>query len=475
MNIKIPTNILRQYHLPPDLFFQFKLVDPRVLLCPERLDIAAKYFYLDKRETLKDYACKVYAEHIKAMTKNSLVEPYSSKQNLKSFFKNFDLLYQNLSSQGYKAEQVIPVDKDLRIMDGAHRVASCLKLGISVPVIILPIEAKYDIYDQVYFEKQGIDPDILETIMRTYLDLSSKTLCINIWPSAQGHDKELNDLICAYFHVVYRKVFTLNETGALFYLAQIYREYSWAHSQKGDFSGIYRKLIPCFPTYQPVRAIFVEPKTNVSITAIKEQMRSLFNLEKHSLHITDNVKETQQMAEIILNKNSIQFPNMSNIGAFENTFLLVKAAIEKHVKCSPIVFTGSLVLALYGIRPANDVDYIVDDHTDPHSHNELLDLYPLDKTVLLYDENYHFCFFGCHFVILEIIKQFKMKRNEHKDKEDLALIDLVLRKRQSSTLKVQILRFKRRTIAKLQGSIIRMAHRTGTYEVLRKVYQYLKK
>lgn len=466
-------NILRQYHLSDDIVYLVETVEASSLLCPERLDIAAKYLYLNLKDTCPQYAESLYLEHIRVMTKGSFVEPYSEKQNASSFISVFDALYEQMKKTGYEDKiSPIPVDRNYRIMDGAHRVAICLRLGIRVPIVKLPIEATSDIYNQEFFEKFGMEPDYLDEIVRCYIRLSSKCACINIWPSAKGHDDELEEIINKYFKVVYKKKMTLNENGAFYYLAQIYKEYSWAQNSDEGFSGVYRKLMPCFPTFDPVRCVFVEIDDYTKLISIKERMRSLFTLDKHSLHITDNKAETIQMGEIILSNNTLSFLNKCDALQFKNTFKLLDNAQELY-KRRDVSFTGSIVLALYGIREANDLDYICDNDGDVESHNDLVPLYGFTKEQLLYQPNLHFSFFELPFLTLDCIKRFKENRGEGKDHDDIQLIDLVLKKGGNSW-KAIFLRKKRRFIAKIQGFIIRVAHKTGTYEMLRSVYKKIK-
>ncbi len=466
-------NILIQYHLSDDIEYQLEEVEASRLLCPERLDIAAKYLYLDLKEMCPEYAQKLYLEHIRVMTKGSFVEPYSEKQSASSFISEFDALYEKMKNLGY-ADTVspIPVDRNYRIMDGAHRVAICLKLRIKVPVVKLAMEASCDVYNQAFFEGLGMEPEILDEIVRYYVRLSSKCACINIWPSAQGHDKELETLINENFRVVYRKEMPLNENGAFFYLAQIYKEYSWAQNSDEGFSGVYRKLMPCFPTFDPVRCVFVEIDDYSKLIGIKEKLRSLYPLDKHSLHITDNKAETIQMGDIILSNNTVSFLNKCDALQFKNTFKLLESAQSMN-KDHKVSFTGSIVLALYGIREANDLDYISEDDNDKESHNSLIPLYGYTKEQLLFQPDLHFSFFELPFITLDCIKYFKERRREGKDHDDIKLIELV-HKKSGNSWKAKLLRKKRRFIAKVQGQIIRVAHKTGTYEMLRSLYKKIK-
>lgn len=464
--------VYKQYRLSEETAYEELEVSAETLLSSKRLDIAAKYLYLSLRRLCPDYARKVYLEHIRCMTKGSYVEPYSNKNTKEKFVDSFEKLVQELQNNGYSPTALpVPIDRNYKIMDGAHRVAACLYLGIPIRVIKIDIEAEYDVYDQSFFLNTGIDNEILDAIMIQYVSINNNCVCLNIWPSATGHDKELYSSINKYFFIDYQKEVSLNENGAFYYLAQIYSEYSWAQNNQNGFSGIYRKLLPCFPTFSPVRVLFLELKDKKNdLITIKEELRNIYELEKHSLHITDSHLDTLQMAKIVLSNNSIDFLNHSNVTAFSNTLKLLGEAKDKAKERRNIVFTGSIVLALYGVRMANDLDYISDDPSDNNAHNQYLPMYGFGMNEALFNPNLQFVFFDLNFLTLSIVKRFKENRGEKKDIEDLNLIRNVLSGNEIG-LKVKMIRVRRRMIANIEGFIIRIAHATGTYEVLRTIYK----
>lgn len=467
------SKMLSLYNLPADTKYKLVFVDPITLLNPKRLDIVAKYAYLDLKDKCPEYAKSLYLDHIRAMTKGSYYEPFSDKSNKEKFITSFDFVYDNIKDNGYSSDNgPIPADKNMCILDGAHRIAACIKLGIKVPVAIYPIDAVNDVYDQSFFENQGISPDFLDEIIKYYIKLHPQTVCINIWPSAKGHDRELDIIIKREFNVIYKKQVTFNENAAFYYLAQIYKEYSWAQNSEEGFSGVYRKLMPCFPVFDPVRVVFAEIDDYSKLIKVKDEMRGLFALDKHSLHITDNKEETIEMADILLSENTISFLNKCEALKYKSTFKLLDDA-KKIQEKSTVCFTGSVVLALYGIREANDIDFISEREEDKDSHNYLLPFYQLNKFQAIFQPDLHFSFFGLHFLTLDCVKNFKRNRNEGKDADDIKLIGYI-ESSNNKHLKAELIRRKRRLIAKTQGYIIRAAHKTGTYEFLRKMYSIMK-
>lgn len=474
MTYKIPNEITELFSLSSDLCGEIIYVNPKKLICKDRLDIVAKYIYLDLRDKCIDYAKDLYKEHIRVMTRGSFVEPFSNKKSIESFLSAFDNVVSSMEKNGFDmSHEPIFVDETYKILDGAHRVASCLYLDVQVPVVVLPVKGEYNNYNQEYFEQYGMDADYLDLIIRYYLKLSEKELyCLNVWPSAKNHDDELLDIINDNFDIIYKKNVEFNENGAFLYLAQIYKEYSWAQEGDENFSGVYRKLLPCFPDFSPVKSFFLVPIKEVNLIETKEKMRAIYNLEKHSLHMTDNMKETIQMGEILLSNNTIDFLNHASVLKFKNTTKWLKEAIMLNEKNNSMVFCGSLVLALYGIREAHDVDYLcVND--DEESHNEYIDLYEMSLHHAIYCPNVQFSFFGVPFLTLERIKIFKKNRNEGKDSDDIRLIEL-FEAGKMETKKTKYLQIKRRIVGRIQGRIIRVLHLTGTFTAVRYIYRRIK-
>ncbi|MCR5449554.1 MAG: hypothetical protein K6F23_09160 [Solobacterium sp.] len=464
--------VYHAYHLSDDMVFSCEEVPADLLVNRNRLDLMAKVLYLKLRETAPAYAEKLYLEHIRIMTKGSFVEAGSTKTGKAAFIDAFNTLFEGMKHSGYSADALpVPVDEDMQAMDGAHRIACALMLGIPVKIIRLPVKAEFDRYSYEWFRERGIEEWCLDQMVLEYVH-RKQTACLNLWPSAKGHDAEVEKMLEERFGIVYKKEVSLNENGAFHYLAQIYSEYSWAQDHDGDgFSGVYRKLLPCFPTFDPVKVYFTDIKDYAEMTAAKENLRDLFGLEKHSMHATDNLKETESMAELLLSENSIDFMNHCQSTKFRNTFELLEQG--DHFDYQRTVLTGSIVLALYGIRQAEDLDFISMDDI-PGSHNHLLEYYGMSASEAVTDPENWFIYFDRKFMTLENIRRFKKKRNEGKDRDDLALIEALAKNAGRPDLKVKLLQTKRRAVANIQGVILRAAHKTGTYDILRKVYRTLK-
>lgn len=471
----VDPRIYETYHMDESMSFEVKECDPSLFLTPGRLDLMAKIIYLKLRNKAPEYAKKVYLESIRCMTKDSFLEWNTGKKGKEDFLKAFDQTYESMKNNGYSDTVLpVPVGNNNQILDGAHRIACAFVLHIPVKAVFIPVEAEYDIYDADYFRSCAVDENVLDEMVLEYVRLHDHMCCFNFWPSAKGHDSQAEEILKKHFDIVYRKEITLNETGAFNYLTQIYSEYSWAQEHDNDgYAGVYRKLVPCFPDYSPVRAYIVQVRDYADETAVKEEIRQLYQLEKHSVHATDSQAETIAMASLLLSSNTVDFMNHANVTKYKNTLELLKTA--KDYDLEQTVFTGSIVLAMYGIRQAEDLDYLTLDETKVRdSHNDLLPFYGMTLKEAVYDPEQYFMYSGMKFLTLNNVRKFKANRNEGKDRDDLQLIDLVLSSGDKKNYKAVFLRWRRRTVARMQGGILRFAHKTGTYDAMRKVYRTLK-
>ena len=94
--------------------------------------------------------------------------------------------------------------------------------------------------------------------------------------------------------------------------------------------------------------------------------------------------------------------------------------------------TSSLIMEMYGLRQAKDIDYL-------HKNNNNLKLfntgvhsgkwenyYHTNKNEIIYNPDNHFYFNGFKFATINIIKKMKERRNENKDVKDIKLMNKII-------------------------------------------------
>jgi len=113
-------------------------VSPISILKSDRIDIIAKYLYARDYYKFQGKISKsvynLYIEHIRTL--NNFVESDGRKFGTAQFIESFNQILSSISLIGFSDElSVVPVGPGGDILDGAHRTAACLALGIPIPLL----------------------------------------------------------------------------------------------------------------------------------------------------------------------------------------------------------------------------------------------------------------------------------------------------------------------------------------------------
>ena len=96
-----------------------------------------------------------------------------------------------------------------------------------------------------------------------------------------------------------------------------------------------------------------------SISKLKNEIREIYRFE--TFEITNNIRETRIVANAIFNPNSVHFLNNARPTRYHKSYQLIKSfrRLLEERKCdlNKYIIDSSMVLAMYGIRPAADLDY----------------------------------------------------------------------------------------------------------------------
>ena len=230
-----------------------------------------------------------------------------------------------------------------------------------------------------------------------------------------------------YGYLYYKKEIKLTKNGIINLIKELYRGEKWIGGMfPNDFCG--GKLDVCYSD-DPITLFLIDFKNLDKIIECKEECRKFFDLNKHSLHMSDYTKDTFRIASSLCNKNSLYFLNHGTNNISQNTKnLLISYFDNVKENNNDYVLTSSLILEMFGLRNAKDLDYIHKNDNILHLkntgiHNGIwLSYYSEPKNELIYNPNHYFYFNGFKFASLNIIKLMKQKRNEQKDIKDVNLI-----------------------------------------------------
>lgn len=407
---------------------------PGDLLSPMRLDVMAKYVYARLRRTgVPDgWGAHVYGEHLRVW--NGFKEgDQSGKTTFADFRRSFDALLDIFAATGFDDRRsVLPVGIGNVLIDGSHRLAAAL-LHDS-PVKTAQFEMKPAVYDDTFFRKRGLDEDILDDLVLNYCRLEPRVRIAVLFPVARSRDEDVLDRIREAGTLLYRKTVFIEQGGRANLIRLLYRNEPWLGPASAVTTGLLQHVNNRFAGHEPVKFVFFVSTDDAATRAVKERIRSLFSLGNDSIHINDTFEQTLSVAECVLNRNSLHFLNYARPRAFRNFTKLFREMrqwmAEEGLDTANFCIDGSAVLSAYGLRDANDLDYLYSGSPvplPPHGgiscHNTEAAHHSHAVETLVTDPRHHFYFEGVKFLSIERLREMKSRRGEVKDAGDVARID----------------------------------------------------
>lgn len=449
------------------------------LLKHTRFDLAFKLAFLELSKKAPEFAKDFYKEHIRAFSLGAYNEPGNEDKNtIDSFYESFEKTFQNIKNNGFdEGITLIPVSRNGTIINGAHRVASSIFLEKTVHCVDLE-ELSEPNYNYNFFYKRNVPVNYLDFAATKFVEYAENSYIAFIWPTAKGKDAELESIIP---NIIYRKNMQLHHQGAHNLLSQIYYGEPWLGTVENDFQGAKGKLVECFKSFDPVRVIAFQAENLDDVLEIKEKIRELFGVGKHSVHITDTHEEAKRVAQAVFNKNSVHFLNYAKPNKYLNTHKKLdgfkQVLNESSTAFYDAVLDGDVVLSMYGLRECSDIDYL--SSIELEHHDLELEHHDLEKEELIYNPSNYFFFNNLKFISLKQI--YKMKKNrakangDAKDINDYKIIEAVLER---NAVKEYINRSKQSVYyakIKLKPNLLLLLRKTGLYNYVRALYRGLKR
>ncbi|OGA55747.1 MAG: hypothetical protein A3G81_19490 [Betaproteobacteria bacterium RIFCSPLOWO2_12_FULL_65_14] len=404
------------------------------LLAPERLDVMAKYIYASQWRAggRAAWGRRVYAEHLRVW--NAFDEgDASGKRSLEDFRESFDRLLQSFAEGGFDERcGLIPVGSDDVIIDGSHRLAAAL--AFDSPVKAVCFDTQPAEYGHEFFMGRGLDADVLDDMALQYCRLDGRVRVAVLFPVAHGRHEEVLSILRGCGPCVAQKPVTVTRQGRANLIRRLYRGEPWLGSSVRPTPGLLYHVTSRFLEGEPVRFVFFVSRDGEATKQAKARIRALYGLGNDSVHINDTHQQTVSIAESVLNANGIHYLNNARPAAFGNFTRLFEALKrwlgQESLERSRICVDGSAVLAAYGLRDANDLDYLYAGAPEPHApealiscHNAELVHYGAALDDLVLDPRNHFYVDGVKFLSLSRIREMKAKRAEPKDAADVFRID----------------------------------------------------
>ncbi|MBR1796129.1 hypothetical protein IJ765_02620 [Candidatus Saccharibacteria bacterium] len=285
------------------------------LLVPRRIDLVAKYMLLlfKNKKIKSDLAKNVYRKHIEAFSDGRFYEPDSqTKTNYDAFLTEYDKLFHSIKKNSFNPKtSLIPVGNDGVIINGAHRVAISIFLNSTVYLLDINDHSGPH-YNYRYFTQRHLGENYLDFLTLNYMKITRRpTFVICLWPKATSMNKlpECERLINRKTDVIYKKELPLKKLGLKNFMMHLYHTEKWVGAGKNNYVGAYGKADSCYTKKSNTILYFVEAKNLDTILKLKEDIRSIYNVGKHSVHITDTPEEAMLAANLTLNPNSVSVLN----------------------------------------------------------------------------------------------------------------------------------------------------------------------
>ena len=415
-------------------------IEPEKLLVNARFDVMAKYLYarskLNGYET--DWHEKLYREHIGKW--NNFYEGEPLKIGFDGFRDSFDQLIASLSKKGFEQHfEPVPINSRGVIVNGSHRVGTCLALGIPVRVKVAyqTMSLKRPIFSETMRMSHHVEEKYLDCMAYEYAKLKENTYIVCLFPPAFQNRDVAEKVLKKYGDIVYSKDIYLNKSGSLEFIREIYRGEGWVGNQNNNFRQGRVKAGLCFPDatfgQQPMRVYLYECSDLKRVREVKESIRRLLQLGHDSVHINDDHEQTVRVAATVFNRNSLQFikkRRQVSLPTFDRLFASFPDYLQKNgLDQENLCIDASAILSAYGLRDCRDFDLLHRgripsdfDHLID-SHNGYLKYHATGLDDILYNPDSHFYYGGIKFLNIDLLRKMKLNRGEEKDYRDVALID----------------------------------------------------
>lgn len=475
---KIESNFL----LEKDAYEVFEVLAVN-LLTYNRFDLAFKLMFLDLYNINPNLAKDVYVEHIRAFSFGKFTEPGNElKQGSEKFLTDFLRTFEKIKSSGFDSDlTLIPLSSNGTIANGAHRVASAIYLGEKVSVVSL--ETPDQIYDYEFFYKRNVNSSLLDKAAIKFSEYADNVHIAFLWPSGQ---KEHGELEFEIPNVIYKKTIKLNSLGAHNLLSQVYNGESWLGSIDDNFKGVGGKLVECFRNFESFSVVAFQTDDMASVLKVKNKIRKIAGIGKHSVHITDTKEEAIRCARTVFSDNGIHFLNHgcpNRYTSFHYKIKELKVSLSSFgVDPDFIVLDSGMVLSVYGLRDCKDVDIlavepelICDDFLKLYDvHDSELFYHGVSKPDLVLNQDYFFYYDGLKFVSFSQVFSMKKVRAEVKDRNDCAMMEALIENDFKKFFFSKIKQYLSYSVLKVKSRFYVFLKVVHLYDAARYVYRVLK-
>ena len=290
-----------------------------IKIYPSRFDFMAKYLYIKQYDNKynTNFFIDLYKAHIITfnggyeLPDTTLQNNTIIKKNIDDFIKVFNELIEDMKLNGYNKQYPIPIDQNGIIENGTHRLLTAYYFNIKPE--LKQITGRGQQYDYNFFlQRQGkpsLERIYADTMALEYVNHNPNQRCMILYPNAYDNNKvqSIIPIIKQYGDIYYHKLIKLSPNGLINLIKELYRGEEWIGGLFPS-SGGDGKFRFCYAD-NPIIYISISMFDVTKLIEMKEKCRKIYNLGKHSLHVSDYISDTWRISAALLNENSIHFLN----------------------------------------------------------------------------------------------------------------------------------------------------------------------
>lgn len=420
---RVDANVFNFYRVPAAACIERR--DPLTLLSPDRLDVMVRYIFVRQRQLgwAVGWGTSVY-RHLLESWNAEFEDGDGRKSSFPDYLRHFTALIDDVALNGYDRERGLIPYTGSTIVDGAHRLATALYFRQAVDAVQL--EGPPQKQDAAALLRIGMSTTVVEQLVNEYLKLNADCYAAIFFPASWDEMNTALNLLAEKAKVVLSKDISLTEQGRRNIIELLYGHEPW---WKPDLLDEFVRLR--FPNGGDGKVVFVKTPPGEGSRPTKEHVRKAFP-QPHYVHMNDTRRETGWIGDLLLNANGVTFLNLRPTWQ-PKRFCELLAEYEERLgdvsDPSAYCIDSGAVMAAFGLRDCNDIDYIVPQRSFPslgaedlacHNNEYIGFQVPVDE--LIFNPAYHFSYKGVKYLSIDTVLSFKRFRGARKDLRDCRLI-----------------------------------------------------
>lgn len=450
---------------------EIEWVNARELLVSERFDLIAKMIYIEAYDTGRgmEWAEELYKAHIRSFSNGR--EPGNSEKNsVEAYVDVFNKLIDTIKLTGFDEKiSVIPVGENNQIMDGAHRVSIAAYYNLSIPIV--RIEGICANNNFLFFRDHLLDEKYLDYIAYKYSCLQENVHIACVWPKAFSSDtskfEKMEELMKQYGDIFYEKEIDISYQTLRNLMIQVYSGFQWMGGIDTHFKGATGKADACYASCNRMKVYVLNCASLEKTLELKAKIRDIFGQGNHSIHISDTQEEAIQIAQLLLNENSIHILTYGNpdkyIKYYKKLMDFSKKCIDEKIDMSRIILIGDSVLGIYGLKDSDNVQFL--------NNVEMKTLSNCDELMMrcIYNPQLHFYYGSLKFLALNILLKDQLVPLEIRKCIEQLCSETTNKKNRITEIKVEFMRKYRNIRAIVRDWL----SEKGMIDIPMKIYHFL--